>query len=381
MAPVRVLVRTPLSSFTGYGRDGCDIVKTMLSLGVDVYVHPTSVDPPLDPEIAKLLTKPLEGPFDMVLQHVDPAAFREVDGPYRRASKVHVGWTMWEHTSLSNMKGRSSLSRQIRGMDLLLGYDAVSMEALRPYTEKFKQRPALAALQGGYNSKDWQPIQREWFGDRFSFCMNGQLHNRKDPFLAIEAFRELKEEQGPWFKHAELHLHTTVPTLHPELENLIPNLRVHYAIWPVETVKEFYASQHVLLAPSRGEGKNLPALEFQSTGGAVIATDWGGMSSWLSPEYAFPLKYTLHPSVGPTKPNCLQARASKDHLKELMLEAYSNRVETKRRADLASKVIPQTCDWVVVIQRLFEIIRDQVPGVGEELYTKFLFAQSTGGVG
>ena len=65
----------------------------------------------------------------------------------------------------------------------------------------------LGMLQGGFSPEVWQPpVERDWTGDWFGFCMVGQLHDRKDPFLAIEAFRELRQERGTDFEGAELHL-------------------------------------------------------------------------------------------------------------------------------------------------------------------------------
>lgn len=279
----------------------------------------------------------------------------------------HVYFT--GNSSLDNMKGRSKLAKHLANMDLLLGYDQVSVGALRPYVERAKHGPALAALQGGFDSAGWQYTERDWFSDRFGFCMVGQLHPRKDPFLAVQAFQELKEEKGADFEGAELHLKTTIQTLHPAMEQVIPKLRIHFAVWPTAMLTEFYAAQHVLLAPSRGEGKNLPALEFQSTGGAVIATAWGGHTGWLNREFAYPLDYELR-AITPGKPGCMQARASKDHLKQLMWETFTDRAETKRRGELASIIIPQTMDWSVVVVKLFERIRDHVPGAGAQIYAQ-----------
>jgi glycogen synthase len=149
---------------------------------------------------------------------------------------------------------------------------------------------------------------------------------------------------------------------------------VHYNVWPEDVLREFYAAQHVLLAPSRGEGKNMPALEFQSTGGAVIATNWGGHQQWLSPAYAYPLNYDLVP-LSPRTPNCLNARASKDHLKALMLHTFRNRDEVARKARVASEAIPAMCSWDAVLRRLFTRLGELVPGEGQRLLHSARVAQ------
>jgi glycosyltransferase involved in cell wall biosynthesis len=186
------------------------------------------------------------------------------------------------------------------------------------------------------------------------------------------AFKELKEEYPEEFEPAELHLKTMVPGLHSAMEQWVPKLRVHYDSWPEDVLKQFYASQHVLCAPSRGEGKNMPALEFQSMGGAVIATNWGGHTGWLSPEYAYPLNYKLMSLDD--NPYVSNARADKDHMKALMLHTFRNRAEVKKKADLAAEIIPQTMSWDSVVQKLYAKVAELVPGEGTKIKQKALMS-------
>jgi glycosyltransferase involved in cell wall biosynthesis len=361
---LKVLLKTPMSVYSGYGNDGIGIARALVRSGADVYLQPTHVDAPLPEDIAMLLTKRLVSPFDLLIHHVDPMQFGLLPEE-RRASKVTVGWTMWEYDSFGNMKGRSNLKTSLKNYDLVLGYDDVTLECFKPYK---RRNQALGVLQGGFIPEDWPFVERDWFSDRFGFAMCGALSLRKDPFVAIEAFRELKLELPEEFDKAELHLKTITPGLHSAMEAWVPKLRVHYASWPEDVLREFYSFQHVLLAPSRGEGKNMPALEFMSTGGTVIATNWGGHTGWLSPEYAYPLDYKLMPLDD--NPNVRNARASKEHMKQLMLHTFRHRAEVKKKAELAAEVIPQMMHWDKVVQRLYSRITDLVPGKGTEIIQK-----------
>jgi glycosyltransferase involved in cell wall biosynthesis len=363
---VKVLLNAPLNKFSGYGNDGIDLARSLIAKGIDLYLQPSYTAPPLPKDIAMLLTKQLDGPFDLTIQHVDPGQLG-IDRELRAASKLTVGMTMWEYTSLDNLKGRSKLRFAMKTFDALLSYDKVTHEAFQPYLTK---STASAVLQGGYQPADWQYVERDWFSDRFGFCMVGQLHERKDPFLAVQAFHELKNEYPKDFDGAELHLKTNIPTLHPAMEQMCPKLRIHSAVWPTEVLKKFYATQHCLLAPSRGEGKNLPALEFQTMGGAVIATNWGGMENWLSPLYAYPLDYSLVP-LNAGLPKCRQARANKDHLKELMMHVYKNRDEVKQKGYLASQTLPNMCSWDSVVDKMFLKLSEILPEQGESLLMKY----------
>lgn len=363
---LKILLKAPMSVYSGYGNDGIGIAQALIKSGADVYLQPTHIDAPLPEDVAALLTKRLVAPFDVLIHHVDPGQFG-LSPEERRASRLTVAWTMWEYSSLGNLKGRSKLKKALESYDLILGYDSVTTECFQPYINP--KISTLKVLQGGFYPEKWPKAERDWFGDRFGFAMCGVLSDRKDPFVSILAFKELKEEFPEEFDGAELHLKTNAPGLHSAMEEWVPKLRVHYASWPEDVLYQFYAMQHVLLAPSRGEGKNMPALEFQSTGGAVIATNWGGHTGWMSSEYAYPLDYTLAPLD--EYPTVFNARASKDHMKQLMLHTYRNRSEVKSKAEVASEVIPQIMNWDYVIDKLYMRLRS-VPEIGSEIFQKSL---------
>jgi glycosyltransferase involved in cell wall biosynthesis len=365
---LKVLVKTPLSVYSGYGNDGIGLTQALIRSGVDVYLQPTHIDAPLPPDVLSLLGKRLEAPFDLMLHHVDPMQMGLLPQE-KSASNTTVGWSMWEYSNFGNMKGRSKLKKALKSYDLVLGYDDVTKKCFDEYASK---QTATGILQGGFIPENWPKVEKDWFSKRFGFCMTGMLSERKDPFVTIMAFKELKEEYPEEFEPAELHLKTMSPGLHSAMEQWVPKLRVHYASWPEDVLKEFYSMQHVLCAPSRGEGKNMPALEFQSMGGAVIATNWGGHTGWLSEEYAYPLNYKLMPLDD--NPNVYNARADKDHMKQLMLHTFRNRAEVKRKAELASEIIPQLMSWDNVVQRLYKKIADLVPDKGAKIYQKALMS-------
>lgn len=357
---MKVLLKLPLSPFSGYGNDGIGLARAFMRWGADVYLQPTSVQAPLPKDVAALLTKELKAPFDLIINHVDPGAL-ETSPELKRAGALVVGWTMWEYSNLKNLKGHTKLKKNFKNFDALVGYDTVSSECLKPYFDG----PVLT-VQGGFWPEDWPQVERDWDEDNFYFCMLGVLSERKDPWVAVDAFQQLKAEYPEEFAPARLSLKTTAPGLHSKMEDWMPGLRVYYDVWDTDTIRKFYASQHVLLAPSRGEGKNMPALEFQSTGGAVIATNWGGHQQWLNPEYNYPLDYTLQP-VDTAHPGTLNARASVEHLKELMLHVFRNREEVREKAEIAAQVIPALASWDSVVERLLLKLKD-IEG-GDRLWT------------
>jgi glycosyltransferase involved in cell wall biosynthesis len=370
--PLKVLLVGPFSRYSGYGSDLIDMADALMLKGIDVYLQPINLQPPLPKGVANLLTKHLEAPFDLMIHHVDPSMLGATK-EQKAATDVIVGWSMWEFSTLGNLVGRSTFKKRTSDFDALFGYSDVSVGAFQARAPKLP----MGTLQGGYNDKLWPYMERNWHGKRFSFIMNGQLGLRKNPFVAIEAFAELKTEYPVEFEPAEFHLHTTVSSLPPMIEDAIPKLRVHYRTFDDYEMHEFYKSGHVLLAPSYGEGKNLPALEMLSTGGSVVATDWGGHQQWLHTQYAYPLNYELEPFGVPGRDllNCKWAKADKDHLKALMLHCFRNREEVKQKGMTGAKLIPEMCSWDRVMDDFFRRLPDLVPGKGHEVRDKYTEAK------
>lgn len=350
---MKVLFKGPINSYSGYGSDSIGIIQALQRWGCDVYLQPTCISAPVPPSVAYLLTKTLEAPFDLHYLHVPPEQM-EVTPEARAACDLVVGQFMWEMTSILNQSKRSSLKKRLKPLDLLLTYHDVDQEAFRPYVSKGTE---LRKLQGGYWPELWKPQTRDWYSDRFGFCSLGDLHNRKDPFTTINAFLELKRSGE--LEHAELHLKDIGTNFHPLMDGAYAEhkIRVHRGSWPPETMLQFYKMQHCLISSSRGEGKNLPALEMLSTGGTVIATDFAGHREWLDKSYSYPLNYTLT-KVDPARfgDKCLWAAADKEHLKELMLHVYNNRSEARQKGELGSRIIPQMMSWDKKIEDLFRII-------------------------
>jgi hypothetical protein len=370
--------RAPLaSSAATYGNDGYGLVRALHQWGCEVSVQPTWLDVPIPRDLMPLFGRELRPPFDLLINHWDPANL-SITREARECARVAVAHTMWEFAGGPGKSGkgvsglvphcerRGTLRERLKWYDLVLGYDPVSLAALEPYIPPQVHR---GVLQGGFDASEWKPAERDWFGTRFGFIMHGALGDRKAPWTAIQAFNELKFER-PEFEGATLALHTSMPgKLFPELNEPFKatKIRVFVDSFDKATLDDFYASAHCLLAPSRGEGKNLPALEFQATGGVVAGTNFGGHAMWLNGDYAYPLDYTLAPTFEDKPWGAHDARVSVEHLKETIWHIYTHRAEARQKALLAQQVIPKMCDWGVVLENLFRRIGDQVTGPGPEV--------------
>lgn len=376
--PLKVCLKSPFSRYSGYGNDGFGLLRALHEWGCDVYPQPMWLDIPIPRDLLPLFAKELRGPFDLLVNHWDPehlAITREA----REFSRVAVAWTMWEFAGgpgrdgkgvsglVPHCGGRTSLRKRLQWYDLVLGYDPVSLDALAPY---IPPKVHSGVLQGGFESDLWKKTERDWFGERFGFVMHGALNDRKAPWTAIQAFNELKFEKGAEFEGATFALHTSAPgTLFPELNApLAPQkIRIFVDSFDKETLDQFYAAGHCLLAPSRGEGKNLPALEMMATGGAVAATNFGGHAMWMNADYAYPLDYELAPTFEDKPWAAHDARVSVEHMKDVIWHIFTHRGEAREKGELAARTIPRMCDWQTVLEALFRRIGDQVAGPGPDI--------------
>lgn len=343
MAQQTVLLKTPLTANTGYGNDGFALARALHEAGLDVRLAPMSVAPPVPMGVAMLMVKAPDVTFDYLIHHADPDSLG-LDAGEQQITGKKIAWSMWEFTSFPDDRG--DFVERLTGYDMMLAYDEVSAQAFEPYCEK--AGVPLKILQGGVWADDWKYDlrERDWTGP-FRFGMVGQLGLRKNPFAAISAFNEVREE----FPEAELHLKNSIRTLHPGIMDHNPGIVIHYTVWSQQRLKEFYKSLHCYVAPSWGEGKNLPALEAQLMGVPAIYSDFGGHRQWGSKETGWPVGGPLAEHA----PGQASIRVDHDALVAAMREAVSDRQATRLKGELAARLIPAHSDWSNVVKRMLAI--------------------------
>lgn len=353
----RILLKTPLSDSTGYGKDGIYLSILLEEAGGDVNLEPTFVAVPIPARTAALLTKSRPEHFEVAITHIDPKQLNFPEALPKAADKV-VGWSMWEFTSFGTQPEEwvPGLREQFSRLDLLLAYDEWSKQAFSEYMDEPER---IKILQGGYDADFWRAKDsdpaRVWDGT-FVFSMNGTMNQRKNPFAAINAFKLLKDEYGDQFD-AELHLKTTSPNLHPAMEAWCPGLKIHYTSWTTTQLRQFYLKTNCLLAPSWGEGKNLPALEAQGMGAAAIVSKCAGHLQWASEDWTYLVDGPMEEHL----PGMGSIRIDPEVLAEKMWYVYNNRDEAKRKGAVAAKILPAQSDWSRVVERLKYILSDVTP--------------------
>ena len=356
---MRVLVRAPFNRYSGYGNDGVDIVRWLDRVGVDVYPWPINFMPGVPEDFAKLLTKkPRRGsdaydvtltfapPFDIRVSERSSKMIRQPGLP-KNIARVHVGWSMWEQTKLTrdHMRGHGVGRSPWKHLTWMYATSQVSISAFMHYEPRVEYRLLPCGIDG-----DLYPFAKRGVSGPTRFCMVGELHVRKDPYLAIEAFHQLKREKGADFD-AELHLKTTVRGLPKQLESVVDGLYVHDDWWTYERLIRWMQDMHCYVGPSRGEGNLKPPMEFMATGGTVIVTNWSGPENWLHRDVGYPLNYRLGPVHPGEEDGPMEAKADLDHLKQLMWHVHTNRVEASRKGMLAAEWIRKVASWERIVRR------------------------------
>lgn len=355
---MRVMVKSSFDVYTGYGNDAIDMCIWLARLGVDVVPWPDHMLPGLPRQFTDLLTKDPQGTYDVALQFAPP--FDVHPKVFAGLGRVAVGWSMWEKTPIipldmkghgwPNWKGRrhwwskgprAKDGRDKDWLDLMVVTCPDNVEAFATLD------PGLpyAVVPNGIDPDRFPVIDRP--RDRqFTFASIGMLAGRKDPFATLQAW-QMAKEMDPRFD-ARLVLKTGCPGLHPAIAEVYPDVEIITTMWSPDRVLQFYADVDCLVSTSRGEGNNKPAMEFMSTGGPVMATDWSGHRNWLHPDTGYPLPGKMVSNSDGVSDFRVNVQATA----ETFLDVWRHRADARRKGDLAARTIRASLSWEVVLERL-----------------------------
>jgi glycosyltransferase involved in cell wall biosynthesis len=349
---MQVLLRAPFDTFSGYGNDAVDIAIWLRRAGVNVVPYPISLIPGLPREFLQLLEKaPLTRP-DVLLMFAAPITLRpEVvegfDGPI-------AVWTMWERSAITlddvtsagywDGEGWPAWSTWLNRFLVTCPMNVDAFRALDPDLD-----PVVLPCGVDPDEGRW-PIAKRSLERPVRYLWVGTGAARKDPFLLLESWRDLKAERPDF--DGQLTLHVSGPGLHPKLVDTYgPDVTVSHRPLQHEALVQMYQDHDVLISVSRGEGNNKPAMEFMATGGTVIATDWAGHQNWLHPDATYALPGTLIPTHKGV-PSVQEFHADRTALTDLLLHTWANRSEVRDKGMVAANWIRSACSWEHVIARL-----------------------------
>lgn len=139
---------------------------------------------------------------------------------------------------------------------------------------------------------------------------------------------------------------------------------------PTTDMPRLYAAVDAFVLPSHGEGFGRPHVEAMSMGLPVIATNWSGVTAYLTPEVGYPLAITGLVTVptGPYRHRHRWAMPSLTHLQTLLVHVATHPDEARARGRHARQLMERNFSRHAIAELLvteFERIQLHLEDEGE----------------
>lgn len=366
---MKVLLRCSLQSSRDTGQDSFELIRALLQQGMSVFLDPIDVEAPLPQDIAGLLTQVHPGYYDLAIDYT----FLEnvgIDPKFRKKSEYSIAWVYHDKDKSSKHGLRNQLSKY----NLIVAQDENTYNVLESYTEQRKDADEILRViqPSGYDSKPWRYIDRDWNSETFSFLVVSEDRRGDNVEATIEAYSKLISIYD--IKNVRLTIKTTPEDdLNPALVESIPGLVIYKTSWSKDNYKYFYGLYHAIICADTGGNKNLRALQFLSTGGTALATNWSLNKNWLSKAYSYPLAFDFLGKDTRMKTQN-EAYVNVGELCDEMKHAVQNRQSVQRSGSIASQTVPAMLDWNHVIESLFRNIAE-TGDAGDRLRNKLLMTK------
>lgn len=338
----------------GYGRDGIGIIRALRDRGHHVTVAPIrgGMQVPLPVDIAlSLSVENYQDPsYDIRIVHQSPLDVG-LSLPDAEVASVNIWWSMWEWENYPDSEiNNMPLGYRTKYFDYFVAYDSGTLASLGPH---LKSHIEQITCQGGYESEDWMPDPHYQFPEEFIVGTLGDMSGRKNPFVLMDAFRLFKD-RNPEVK-SRLVLKSRKPLLGPLVGPYSDpeyNIVEVNGVWTRDQMERFYRALGVYVAPSYGEGKNLPALEAATNGVPLILSDIPGHKAWAS-------VFDSVLFVGGERANLRiegipmwGLKVDVEELAQALQQVYDHRVMYTEKARSNVQSVAQSMDWTKAIERL-----------------------------
>jgi len=134
---------------------------------------------------------------------------------------------------------------------------------------------------------------------------------------------------------------------------------------PSMMLPSLYRAADAFVLPSRGEGWGLPIMEAMAMGVAIIATNWSGITEYLSTENGYPINFTLGKVPGDNVEGHRWAIADQDGLRSIMRAVADNITEAQRRGKKARSDVAQLYSHEAVASQVITRLR-VIEGIMEQ---------------
>lgn len=343
----RIVIHSDFDSVSGYGNLATELAINLEKSGAfDVYTIGT-IGFGLPRELTKIFEKPKPPKFEIYLKIGTPQQLEPPDSLKAGFNFKKIALTMWEQTRLTKDLAKKTY------YDF---YDAIFVPC-EMNVEVFKEvfTGPVEVIPIGVDT-DFFTAKKRIFGDPLKFCMIGDLNYRKNVMSAIKATQKVLE--------TGFDIRLNLKTGNNCLPNLIPDSRINIintVMWDKEKVRNFYYDNDVYLAISRGEGINMPALEFLATGGTVIGHNWGGHKSWFNELYCTKVlshnRIKISPNIwAGVQENSEWAEVSVDSIAVRMIEVIEQRKILFEKSAKAIEFIDQLYGWRNQMRRIITLL-------------------------
>lgn len=351
---MRVLIRGPVDTTTGYGRDLIGLCEALLDARVDVSLWPLSIAPGLPDRVAALLSRPLAPPYDVILWYCPPENIQ----PWSMYGwgRVQLGWTMWERTPFhgANLawwehddpdleRGHVWSRRWLQRDAPAKGWLDALIVTCRMNTEAFRnveQHLPIEVIPPGVDVDNYPRGTREASGP-FRFGWAGVPSPRKNLPEMLTAWTRFREHRPDL--DAVLEIKTSGIGAGVIEAARTPDVIVHRDTWPTPQLAAWYGSLDAFVSTSRGEGMNKPACEAMATGTPVIAARWGGHENWLYDDVGYPVAHEVTPS--PFEHDTYDCTIDADDVARALGDVVDNPDERARRGHAAANFVRSALSW------------------------------------
>lgn len=266
---------------------------------------------------------------------------------HRNTGRYKIGFTMLEVDGFPD-----DWVRQANGMDEVWVPSEFNRQA---FIECGVKRPIHIVPLGfdpHYFHPDIQAVPNPH--GEFVFLSIFEWGERKCPEALLRAFDDAFSADEPVRLVCKVMNRDSDLSLKEEIRNLRLRPgggRVSFVFnheFPRHQLGTLYRSADCYVAPSRGEGWNMPLMEAMACGLPVIGTDWGAHQEFLHDGIAYPLRIRgTIPAVAkcPYYRGYSWADPDPEHLRHLLREVYESQDEAKRKGEAAAREMAARWTW------------------------------------
>ena len=362
----------PFDLVTGLGESSRGYARALQQAGVPVHLTSLSAMYPglaaFDPGLSSDARR-----FPLVIAHVNADstdAFLWRFGGELTGARARIGVWFWELAALHSDWILNTLRYDEIWVASRFGQRAVA--AVTNVPVEVVPPPVVAPLAGdGAAARRRLGIPDEDFVFLYVFDYSSYV-DRKNPFCLVDAFvDEFKDRGGVWLVLKVTHAHPDdagFRRLQQAASSRDDLLLVTDVLSPGD-LGALFAMSDCYVSPHRTEGFGLTVAEAMLSGCAVIATDYGATTDFVTAETGFPLEYSLveiDEDRGPYRKGYVWADPSYEHLRSLMREVIVDTPAARVRAAAGRRLIETRYGLAATGERMRRRLRRLYGGASDE---------------